>query len=465
MNRATTIMVALAALTVLGAVWMAPRALPPATFEDTGEPLFADFTDPNEATSLEVIEWDADEAKVERFKVEQKQGRWVIPSHHDYPADASEHMGRAAASFIDVKRDIYYGDKVEEHATFGVLDPEAPDAAEGARGKRIIMRDASGGALVDIIVGHPIPDKDGFSYVRFPEQKRVYGSRLELSISTSFTEWIEKDLLLLEPGDVVSIEYDPYRVDEARGQVVDSNPLRAERPVSPEDPSGGVSGKDWELAAPSKAPAGKELDSFKVQSMLDAMDSLQIVGVRPRPEPLTLAALQSAGFFVTADGRRLYGNEGEVRVTTKDGIVYTLYFGEVTLDSGLALTAGTDKDASAADQDEKSAGEKSANRYLFVDVGYDPAADRAAAQAPAEQKAEKPAEPVEPKADQPAEAEKPAEPGDAPADAKQDAAAEHREQVARLQKRFDAWFYVISDASFKRIHKPRDEYFKAPAAP
>jgi hypothetical protein len=457
MNRATTIMIALAALTILGAVWMAPHALPPAAFEDTGEPLFAAFTDPNEATSLEVIEWDADDAAVKRFKVEQKQGRWVIPSHHDYPADGSEHMGRAAASFIDVKRDMYYGDKADEHASFGVLDPEDREAGEGARGKRIIMRDASGGTLVDIIVGHAIPDKDGFSYVRFPEQKRVYGSRLDLSISTAFTEWIEKDLMLLEPSEVVSLVYDPYRVDESRGQVVDTNPLHAERPVSSDAGAGAAGGNDWRLAASSKAPAGKELDSFKVQQVLDAIDGLQIVGVRPRPEPLTLAALQSKGFFVTADGSRLFGNEGEVRATTKDGVVYTLYFGEITLDSGLALTAGTDQGASAPAKDP--AKESEANRYLFVDVAYDPASDRTAAAASAKAEAAA-AAPAEAKADAGAEVE----PSTNPADASAGVTAEHREQVAKLQKRFDAWFYVISDASFKRIHKPRDEYFKAPPA-
>ena len=39
--------------------------------------------------------------------------------------------------------------------------------------------------------------------------------------------------------------------------------------------------------------------------------SIKIVGVRPRPKPLTLQALQSKGFFVTPDGARLFGNEGE----------------------------------------------------------------------------------------------------------------------------------------------------------
>ena len=453
-SRTTAIMVAIAAVATLGALWMAPKDLPPPVYEDTGLPLFADFTDPHAAAGLEVLEWDETSAKLMRFKVEQKAGRWVIPSHHDYPADAAEHLGKAASSFIDVKRDIYYGDKPEEHGKFGVVDPESTEAEEG-RGKRITLTDNTGTKLVDIIVGKEIPDKKGFLYVRFPEQKRVYGSRLELDVSTSFTDWIEKDLLMLTPDDVYSMNYNPYRVDERLGQVTKSEPLLVERELAVD---GGNQASDWRLMAESKAPKGKELDSWKVQQMLSSIDNLQIVGVRPRPNPLTLAALQSKGFFVTMDTEspRLFGNEGEVSTATEDGIVYTLYFGEVTLDAGLALTAGTKApevpptpdQGSAKDGDEAK---DSANRYLFVDVTYDPAHDKAAQANPAA--AEKPA------------AEKPAaeKPGDKPAEPeKADPAKEHKAQAAKLQKRFGAWFYVISDDSFKKIHKPREEYFKDP---
>ena len=124
MNRGTIMMVAIALGTAAGAWSMRPHDLPPAQFEDTGELLFADFTDPAVATALSVVSWDEDQAKAQRFAVEQKAGLWVIPSHNDYPADGTERMGKAAASFIDVKKDVYYGDKPEDHGRFGVLDPE-----------------------------------------------------------------------------------------------------------------------------------------------------------------------------------------------------------------------------------------------------------------------------------------------------------------------------------------------------
>lgn len=441
MNRATLIMVACAAVTLGGALWMAPDTVYPAAFEDTGEPLFRDFTDFTGATSLAVVAWNEDSAKVTRFKVEQKAGRWVIPSHHDYPADAAERLGKAAASFIDVKRDIYYGDKPDDHARFGLLDPEDTAGKADEKATRFTLKEASGAILVDIFVGRTVPGKDGFHYVRLPDSKRVYGSELELDISTRFTDWIEQDLLQIDRADVVTLIYDPYRVDEKRGRVIDSRPIRVDQP------EGSGSGT-WALAG--APPRGKKLDESKIGQIVSAIDRLQIVGVRPRPTPLTFAALRSRGFFVTPDGSQLYGNEGEVRAVTKTGIVYTLYFGEVTFESGLALTAGKSA-ATRPGPGENDAGvsektdppdDASANRYLFVDVKYDPALDRSA-------KAEK--EPVAADAGPDKPSAEPAAP---------DQQADHAKRAAQLQQRFAPWFFVISDSSFKTIHKQRDDLFK-----
>lgn len=440
MNRATIIMVAIALGTAGGAWSMRPKNLPQAQFEDTGEVLFPTFSDPASATSLSVVSWNEDQAAVGRFAVEQKAGLWVIPSHNDYPADGTERMGKAAASFIDVKKDVYYGDKVEEHASFGVLDPEGTEGKGDEKGQRITIKDASGTILVDVIVGKQPEGKQGVYYVRLPEEKRVYGAKLTLDVSTDFGDWIEKDLLHVEKDDIVQVVYDPYSVDEAQGKVMGSNPVIAQ--LAP-----GADGKDaWAAVAPTVSPEGTELDASKVRQMVGSAANVKIVGVRPRPEVLTLPALQSKGFFVTPDGRQLFGNEGQASIITKAGIVYTLYFGEVTFDSGTALTAGGPDEGAAAEGDEEG---KTANRYMFVDVRYDPTLDPAAAA---------PAPAVEPPAE-----------GDAPAAAApavdEEAARAGAERAAKLRLRFDKWFYVISDASFKQIHKERAELFKAVEPP
>lgn len=446
MNRGTIMMLAIALGTAAGAWSMRPKDLPPAQFEDTGEALFPDFTDPAVATALTVVSWDEDDAKVVRFAVEQKGGRWVIPSHNDYPADGTERMGKAAASFIDVEKDVYYGDKVEDHARFGVLDPEGDEGKGDERGKRVTIKDASGTVLVDIIVGKEPEGKQGFLYVRKPGEKRVYGAKLQLDISTDFGDWIEKDLLHVERDEIVQVAYDPYSVDEAQGKVVGSNPVVAELKM-------GEDGKeDWSALEPTVAPEGKALDGAKVRQMVTAAANVKIVGVRPRPEVLTLQALQSKGFFVTPDGRQLFGNEGQASLITKDGIVYTLYFGEITFESGRALTAGGPEEGTK-DAAEGAEGEegKTANRYMFVDVRYDATLDGEATKAPASPSEE--------------EGEMGEETPPAPPEVDEEAARKGAERAAKLRQRFDKWFYVISDASFKQIHKAPSELFKDLPAP
>lgn len=424
MNRTTFISVAIALGSLIAAFAMRPIEIPPAVFQDTGELLFPKFTDPAQATSLEVIGYDETGARATTFKVEQKEGRWVIPSHNDYPADGAERMGKAAASFIDAKRDVLRSDRVEDHASFGVEDPQSP-SPKGA-GQRIIIKDASGLVLVDAIVGKKPEDKEGFRYVRLmgENNKRVYASKLEVDISTNFTDWIEKDLLKMEQDSVTEFVNDPYNVDEAVGKVVNRDPLllrKEQDPAKPDDKNG-----VWVIAEGAGIP-GKEVDPSKVRQVVGAIDRLQIVGVRPRPEPLTFQALQSKGFFVTPDGRQLFGNEGEVKAVCDDGVVYTLYFGEITLDSGLALTSGA-ADEKPADKPEGEEDKKDANRFMFVNVAYDGARDKAA---------------------------DPASPG---------AETDGFKRAKALKGRFDKWFYVISDANFKQIHKTKADLFKDAAA-
>ncbi|HFE44027.1 MAG TPA: DUF4340 domain-containing protein, partial [Nannocystis exedens] len=234
MNRTTLISVAIALVSLAGAIAMRPVQIEPKPYEDTGDLLFPEFKDPALAASLEVTSWDDQAARMVSFKVEQKEGRWVIPSHNDYPADGTERMGKAAASFIDVRRDIVRSDRVEDHASFGVEDPDKADGT--GRGQRIVIKDAGGSTLVDVIVGKTLEGKQGYRYVRFPGQKRVYAVKLTLDVSTNFVDWIEKDLLKIERDKVVKLISDIYKVDEKEGRVTGRDPLSIEFRAPAEDP-------------------------------------------------------------------------------------------------------------------------------------------------------------------------------------------------------------------------------------
>ena len=452
MNNVTFIMGLVAAASLAGAVSMRPVDRPPPTFEDTGEALFEGFTDPTVAASLEVREWNDESTELKTFSVVLEEGKWTIPSHHGYPADGTERMAKAAASFIGVNKDIVRSNLATDHEEFGLLDPEDIEADGKGKAKRFTIKDASGTTLVDVFVGKEVPDKQGFRFVRYPDKDRVYAVRIELDVSTEFTDWIEDDLLEFDRDRSTMLVSNSYTVDEETQQVVDNQAILFENAVKEEIGTD----KEWRMTADTKVPADKELNPSKVTSLLGAIDRLKIVGVRPRPSALRELADQSMGFFLSR-GRtpKLFGNEGELSVVQDDGVVYTFYFGEITHDTGLALTAGgPDKPSDG----EAAGGDKSkANRYLLVQIGYAQDSDSKSGSVEATDGADAAA----PEAGDAAEAK---DADGAETDAG-DAEAKKKEPVGldrakELQARFDKWFYVISNSSFEQLRKKPDDFWR-----
>ena len=81
----------------------------------------------------------------------------------------------------------------------------------------------------------------------------------------------------------------------------------------------------------------------------------------------------SKGFYPTRAG--LLSNKGEVRVSTDEGVVYTLRYGEVVFATGNELSAGTEpsKSAKALEKATNKGNEgTSEGRYLFVTASFDP---------------------------------------------------------------------------------------------
>src|SRR5579872_5129284 len=72
------------------------------TFDDQGKAFFPDFKDPFACTDLEVSDFDSSTATPLRFQVMYKNGKWIIPSHYDYPADAKDRLSKTAAAVMDL---------------------------------------------------------------------------------------------------------------------------------------------------------------------------------------------------------------------------------------------------------------------------------------------------------------------------------------------------------------------------
>src|SRR4051794_8989214 len=104
MNRETrkTLAFVAVAVALMGAaaiVDRVDRSSRPEAFNDQGRKFFDDF-DPAACTTLEVFEYDPSTLSPLPFKATLKDGKWVIPSHYDYPADAKQRLVETATGVI-----------------------------------------------------------------------------------------------------------------------------------------------------------------------------------------------------------------------------------------------------------------------------------------------------------------------------------------------------------------------------
>ncbi|HSR66968.1 MAG TPA: DUF4340 domain-containing protein [Acidobacteriota bacterium] len=436
-----------AVLLVLLAVVTAPAGYTPDSFIDQGQPFFPDFTDPNQAVTLEVVTWDDETASADAFKVTSQGGVWTIPSHHGYPADGEEQLAKTAAGVIQLSRDDFRSDNAADHEAMGVGDPLDDTAASlKGRGRRVTMRGENDQVLADIIIGKEVEDRPGYRFVRLPGQKRVYSAKVDFDISTRFQDWIKQDLLEVDKAAIDKLTLLDYSVDERSGVVRNRGSL-----VVVED------GGEWKIEG-----SREEVDSSKVDQLLTAVDELSIVGVRPKPQGLSEGLnrieeeglrltrqdqmdLQDKGYFFSVEGS-LLSNEGELQVRTNKGVRYTLRFGEIVYGSGETISAGGE-----SEQDESQGpGE---NRYLFVTTEFLPD--------------------YFPEPPKPANLDFQDKERDDWTAADQQNKGLHdvhqrwkerveagRRKSQELNARFADWYYVISDESFRKVRVERSDLIK-----
>ncbi|WP_437204549.1 DUF4340 domain-containing protein [Planctomicrobium sp. SH664] len=368
-------------------------------FSDVGEQFYPKFTDPNEATSLRVAAYNKETGKTDLFNVEFKNGLWRIPSHHGYPADGQDRLSKVAASMIGVNRQALVERSATAHKRYNLIDPldQKASGVEG-RGDRITLTKGDE-PLVDFIVGKKVEGKEHEYYVRRADEDRFYTADLgNFQVSTKFGDWIKKDVLDVSRSSIIEIDINHSYVDEAKGRVVAGETIRLTRASA---------NADWEMEGLNLAE--DKVKTTEVNNLLGGLDDLQIVGVRPKPpafinvlkgegaqaiDVFTERELQEKGFFIGPRGE-LISNEGEVSVGTKEGVFYSLRFGEEFSGSEMDIEVGaakpaeeskgekpTDKDP--ADQtkstdspkdadkpEEENADKKTNSRYLMVTVHFE----------------------------------------------------------------------------------------------
>ncbi len=372
---------------------------------------------PEQTGSLRVVTWDEASKSAKIMEVARQNGQWVIPSHFDFPADGNTRVTKAASAFLGVERGSLRTDDPKLHVELGVVDPmDASKLSGGGQGRRVTLKDLTGAVLADVIIGKVVESASGLYYVRDADENKVYTAKVDNDLSTKFIDYVEPDPFKLTKEDIRGVAIADYSVDEAKGAVQERSSTAFSRTAA---------GADW---ATAKVPEGKRINKTAVDNLINEVSGLRLAGVRPYAKEW----LQARGFFLTQQG--LYGNEGSVAVTSKDGLKYWLFFGEVAPDDEADKAADRKKD-------EKPTGN---NRYLAVFVQYDAAQDEVA-KAEAAKKDEKKDEKKDDKAKKPLTG---------------------KERATKAQERFQKFFYVISDESFKKLRPSLDQLFEnKPAEP
>ena len=482
-TRTTLTLILIAAVLGIAAIFAVPSSSEPQVFDDVGELFFPDLDDPYASREIEVFETDPATGAFRPFNVKFEQGLWRIPSHHGHPADATERLANVTASLIGLTKDKIVSDRLEDQAATLTEDPLNDASSIDGRGKRIKLKDGAGQILADLIVGKKVEgeNKRDWAYIRMPDSKRIYEVNLRQSeqsrggesladISTTFSDWIDTDLLRLESSSkITGIDIFSYSVNEETRTVGAMDIVS----LSKNDES------KWEM---DEIAEESELKESAVRDLTSALDRLEIAGVRPKPPPESPNPLSMAskGFFTDGE-QKIYGNEGHMEMTCEDGVVYSLYFGEVIYGSGDAVTAGSAEAGSDAADDET--GETPValeNRYIYIDVDVDPelmTPPPEAIEPPTEEEAGEDTEDAgadtedagadteDAGADtEETDGEKEKSPAEIAREEWQEKLDKAKARVDELSVRFDKWYYVISGESFTKLHKSRPDLieFKLP---
>ncbi len=462
------------------------------------------------AKRLKIVKFDQETAQTREFEVAESNGLWTIPSKQGYPADAAQQMGEAATCLIDREVLRVAGKSANDHEALGVIDPGASNLDSKAQGigTRVTITDSNDTALVDMIIGKPVKDADGQYHVRNADQDVVYVVSLDpKKLSTKFEDWIEDDLLKMNPRDIRQINIKDYSAElqpvltgggiamqvnwDRRGEITLGYDPK-ESAWTPESLQEFDTEKK-ELVA-YQMGEDEQLDEDALSQLRDALVDLILVDVERKPKGLS-AGLKAGGDFLKDQNAatslmergfapisgepgaapEILSTEGEIVCTLQDGVEYVLRFGNLQLDSE-GETSETSVDTEGTDDADSSV-----NRYLFVmarfneDILEKPELaelpelpNDADNEADEESKTEE--ESTEEKAEGDEEDEKDEElasllgarkiiekENQRRLDEHQDKIETGQLRVTELNTRFGDWYYVISNNVYKKIHLSRAE--------
>ena len=180
-----------------------------------GQSLFPDWKDAGAAKSLEITSVDETTNSLNDFKVADVDGRWVVPSHDNFPANAEDKVVKAASSIIGLHVLAVVSNAPGDQETYGVVEPSEKTLTSSSFpgfGRLVVVKDSAGKDLARLIVGKE--DKSSaeggpanLRFVRRAGQDRIYRVSLDTDVlTTKFQDWVDTDILAMkQPWDVNSL--------------------------------------------------------------------------------------------------------------------------------------------------------------------------------------------------------------------------------------------------------------------
>ena len=346
----TLIYVGSAAVLALVALLWQPGQVEQSLDEKVGQDLFETFDTADNATNLTITRYDTNFDKPIKFQVNRSKAtdQWVIPSEDNYPADAEEQMQKAATALINLEVLGIASETPKDHKLYGVVEP-ADDLAAGSIGVGMLVEvaNAKKDKLAELIIGKTVADEEAKRFVRVRTEDVTYVVKLDVTnFSTTFNEWIESDLLSLNPLDIRSLALKDYSIlevlDPRTGGAVKQLMQRSDTALNwnQEESKWNIGHmhefKETNQPTPTEMAENEELNTERLNELKNALDDLKIVGVREKPDDTNQVQLQQYGFypFPTKDENGepiddVRSANGEVHVSLQDGIQYILRFGDI----------------------------------------------------------------------------------------------------------------------------------------
>ncbi len=356
--RRTFLMGLLAAVSAYFAFYYYPWPRETVVDAKVNQNLFEDY-ETSSVREISIAKFDKDKNTIDQLSLRRKGEQWILPRFSNFVATNDIRIAEAAKSLIERTVFEKTSDEQRDHVEYGVVDPSeiGPSTSRSSVGTKVMLKDRNKKELASLIIGNQVKnDRTGLRhYVRVAGQPAVYTIDVDKGIfQTGFTAWISPNLMQLPTQEtkdflVEQIEIDNYRMDgsnpaalakskrEPRYRAnffVAAPPLKLK--FEAPDGEGGL--KNIDLPAEQKQQLAQNLrylSSLLYKDVIRKPKALAklLTKASDKAKENDFKDLRDLGIVFKSvsseSGYEFDAAEGEISVTTNDGVTVNLLIGSL----------------------------------------------------------------------------------------------------------------------------------------